>query len=221
MIAPDMATMLAFLTTDAKIEGDHLRAALAEAVSGSFNMITVDGDMSTNDMVAILANGTSMERPIGPGSEDFRRFRSALDYVCRELALMIVRDGEGATKLLRVRISGAASRDDARKAGMAIANSSLVKTAMFGEDPNWGRIAAAVGRSGADVDESTIRISIGGITFFENGLVLNPDPERLKDILSRGEIDISVDLGLGGETAEVYTCDLSYDYVKINSSYTT
>ncbi len=221
MIAPDMATMLAFLTTDARIGSDHLRAALVDAVSGSFNAITVDGDTSTNDMVAILANGASMEHPIAPDGEDFNRFCSALSYVCKELALMIVKDGEGATKLLKIEVSGAASSDDAKKVAMTIANSSLFKTAMFGQDPNWGRIAAATGRSGADVDESRMRISIGGIVLFENGVGLSFDYERLKEILSGKQVYISVDLGLGEGAVEVYTCDLSYDYIRINASYTT
>ena len=200
MIEPNMATMLAFITTDAAMKPQSLKAALKNAADISFNSITVDGCMSTNDMCLVLANGLAGNRPISEGEKDFRAFSQALNYVCLQLAKMIVKDGEGATKFIEITVTGA--RDDrmAKTAAMKIANSNLVKTAAFGSNPNWGRVAAAVGSLSLPVTEQTLKIKFS--------------PFDKKDIR------ISVDLQLGKHSATVYTSDLSYEYVRINGDYT-
>ena len=200
MIAPDMATMLAFITTDAAISAAMLQKALRYANERSFNSITVDGRMSTNDMAVVLANGLARNKPITKAGKDCELFSKALNYVCLDLAKKIVLDGEGATKFIDIRISGGKTHAQAQKAGLAIANSVLVKTAAFGSNPNWGRVAAAVGSLGiAGVTEDTLKIKFSDF--------------------ARKDITITVNLNKGRATATVYTCDLSCDYVKINGEY--
>ncbi|MBI5415272.1 MAG: bifunctional glutamate N-acetyltransferase/amino-acid acetyltransferase ArgJ [Candidatus Omnitrophica bacterium] len=200
MIAPDMATMLAFITTDAAISAGMLKAALLRANDQSFNSITVDGCMSTNDMVVVLANGLAQNKPVAKAGKDFQAFVKALHYVCLDLAKKVVLDGEGATKFIEIRIRGAGDERQARKAGLAIANSVLVKTAAFGSNPNWGRVAAAVGALGiARVTEENLKIGFSDFT--------------------RKDITINVDLNMGAAGAVVYTSDLSCEYVKINGEY--
>jgi glutamate N-acetyltransferase/amino-acid N-acetyltransferase len=219
MIEPNMATMLAFLYTDAKISPKTLRDCLTEAVDESFNMLIVDGDTSTNDMVLITATGKV--------ECDIEEFKEALNYVCIGLAKMMAKDGEGATKLVEMQVSGAKDRDDARLAAKTIMRSSLVKTAIFGNDPNWGRIVAAAGRSGADLDPEKITLSIsaagrpGEVFLVKDGKIVEGVLEKAEDVMRSEELLIRLDLGLGGASARAFGCDLSYDYVKINADYTT
>lgn len=221
MIHPNMATMLGFITTDAKIEQTLLHKAIAAAGEHSFNRITVDGDTSTNDCLFVLANGLAGNKPITPESEDYQTFLQALTGVCLELAKMIARDGEGATKLVEIKVTGAGTEAEAVKVGKAVATSNLVKTALFGEDANWGRILAAVGYSGVKINPEQIHIYLGDLSVYQKGTGLVFDEAKAKEILSRKEILIKIDLGAGTEGASVWTCDLSYDYVKINGSYRT
>lgn len=221
MIHPNMATMLAFVTTDVAVEQDHLRQMLVRSVDRSFNMITVDGDTSTNDMVLALANGAASKVEIEPESPEAGLFEEALTHVCTELAKMIAADGEGATRMVEVRVTGAASESDARKVVRSISSSALVKTAIYGEDANWGRIMCAAGYSGADFDPDRTHVYLGDVKVFENGLGLPFDEEKAADALRRKEVVISVDLGAGDAHATGWTCDLTYDYVKINASYRT
>ncbi|RJQ54674.1 MAG: bifunctional glutamate N-acetyltransferase/amino-acid acetyltransferase ArgJ [Actinobacteria bacterium] len=220
MIQPDMATMLAFLTTDADLEKAHLQALLADVAERSFNMLTVDGETSTNDMVALSASGRSALR-IEPGNESEEIFRELLLFVCTELARMIARDGEGATKLVDVTVTGAASAVEAKTAAMAVANSPLVKTALFASDPNWGRIAQAAGASPARLDPKALSISFGDIVVAKQGQGVDFDEARAGDYLKGKQIAVYVDLGVGESEATVWTCDFSYDYVKINAEYRT
>ena len=221
MICPTMATMFCFITTDAAIELPALKKALQSAVESSFNCITVDGDMSTSDTALVLANGKAGNSPLKSRSKTFDVFTEALTEVCLRMAKLLVRDGEGATRLIAIRISGAASREDARRVGLAVANSPLVKTAFFGCDPNWGRIICAVGYSGVPVDESLISIAINGVTLFERGKALPMDEQNMRQRMSKSEIDIDIDIGMGQAGNVIYTSDLSYEYVKINAEYTT
>ena len=221
MIHPDMATMLAFVLTDAAIDAPLLRELLVRGVNTSFNRITVDGDTSTNDSVLILANGMAGNPPPATGDEA-ASFTAALNSLLDELALMIVRDGEGATKLIHVRVQGAASDADAARAAETVATSSLVKTAFFGCDANWGRIAAALGRSGAGFDPARLRIAFGDVVLVENGLATGNEAEaRAGKVLQQDEIDLNIDLGAGPGTAVYHTSDLSIGYVKINADYRT
>jgi glutamate N-acetyltransferase/amino-acid N-acetyltransferase len=214
MIAPDMATMLAFITTDAVVPSPQLSAALTQAVEISFNSITVDGDSSTNDTVLVFANGSS---GIAPSPEDLA---AALNGVCTSLARQIVADGEGATKVVSVQIRGAASAGEAKRAARTVADSLLVKTAVFGEDANWGRVAAAVGRAGVAVDFSRFGIDICGITLVESG---EPGEVKLVDAARKAmaarEIAIGCDLAVGTASAEMLTTDLTPEYVKLNAEY--
>lgn len=221
MIHPNMATMLAFLTTDAAIDREALSQAFRSSVSRSFNMITVDGDTSTNDMALILANGQAENPTIKPGSEDLAVFQAALDEVTIYLAKAIARDGEGATKLLEVTVTGAQTEQEARRAAIAIARSNLVKTAIFGEDANWGRIIAALGYSGADFDPDLVDIYLGPLQVAAQGTGLAFDEEKAAEILHQKEVKILVDLKQGQGQATAWGCDLSYDYVRINGSYRT
>ena len=221
MIAPNMATLLAFLMTDAAIEPSCLKELLSGAVQDSFNMLTVDGDMSTNDFVTILANGESGVPTLAEGTRDHVRFSGALNAACLDLAQRMARDGEGATKLVRVNVCGARDRGEVRQVGMSVANSNLVKTALFGNDPNWGRILAAAGCSGADVDEELTTLSIGDLRIYERGAAVEFPNALGVHALDRAEVDINIDLGQGSASGTVYTCDLSYEYVKINAEYTT
>lgn len=222
MIHPNMATMLGFILTDAKVEPALLEEALRRAVDNSFNIITVDGDTSTNDMVLLLANGAADNQEICCGTAEGERFVEELTGVLLELAKMIVRDGEGATKLARIRITGAASDNDAKKAAASVATSSLVKTAFFGEDANWGRIIAAVGYSGAKVDSEKIEIRFDGVPVVRKGISTGKKLEaQATEVLKQSEFTVTVDLSLGDGTADYYTSDLTYDYVKINADYRT
>lgn len=219
MIEPRLATMLGYLTTDARIEPDRLKRALTEACEDTFNAITVDGEPSTNDSVFAVANGVS---GVDIGDELHDLFVQALRTVARDLALGIVRGGEGATKLISVTITGARTYADAKLAARAIANSLLVKTAVHGGDPNWGRLIAAAGRSGADFELSGARVSIGPVELFAQGRPFDERAAEAARYLQGRDIDIVVDLGTGGhEDARVWTCDLSGEYVKINAEYRT
>jgi glutamate N-acetyltransferase/amino-acid N-acetyltransferase len=222
MIHPNMATMLSYITTDAAISAPVLQQALNAAVNKSFNMITIDGDTSTNDTLAVLANGLAKNSLIDNVSHpDYAVFCEALTNVLIELAKLVVRDGEGATKFLEVNVSGAVSPEDAKTAAMAVAKSPLVKTAFFGEDPNWGRILCAVGYSGAQADPVKTSLRIGGIPIVAAGLGVKPDLEALRTAMSASDIVVEIELGIGNHAATVWTCDFSYDYVKINAEYHT
>jgi glutamate N-acetyltransferase/amino-acid N-acetyltransferase len=219
MIEPRMATMLGFLTTDVKIAPDVLRAALVTVTDATFNAITVDGECSTNDCVFIMASGAS---GVEITSADDPDFIGALTDVCGFLAREIVRGGEGATKLVTVRVTGAATHADAWLAARTICNSPLVKTAIHGGDPNWGRLVAAAGRSGAAFDIDTTSVSIGDVTLFAKGVPHDDLAPKAADELMKKEIGITVDLGLGGDhAATMWTCDFSADYVRINAEYRT
>jgi len=220
MIHPNMATMLGFVLTDAAIEPELLDSSLRRAVERSFNSITVDGDTSTNDMVLLLANGSCGGPAIVAGTSEAEQFYLALERVLLDLARMIVRDGEGATKLVRIQVCGAADEQTARTAARAVATSSLVKTAFFGEDANWGRIIAAVGYSGIEVDQNRIDISFNQVPVARNGLSTGPDLEaEATEILKLDEFCVRIDLHQGDAETSYYTSDLSYDYVKINAAY--
>ena len=220
MIHPDMATMLAYVATDAKLSRTQLQKALRRATNQSFNRLPVDGDTSTNDMAICLANGLAGNRPLSPGGPDARRFQGLLDHVCRELAKMIAWDGEGATKYVELVVKGARTESDALKVAQTIANSNLVKTAWFGQDANWGRIMAAIGRAGVRINQERIGITYGNVPVVRRGLGLGPSAEdHAGVILKQREFGLTVDLGLGTGKAQVWTMDLSMDYIKINASY--
>lgn len=223
MIHPNMATMLGFITTDAKISPEALQVALKAATAASFNMISVDGDTSTNDMVVVMANGLAGNKEINLGTSQYDEFLKALTEVCVQLSKAIARDGEGATKLLEVQVKGAPKLEDARKAAMAVIKSSLVKTAIHGEDANWGRILAAVGYSGAEFDPNLVDIylqsSAGKERMAEKGRGLVFDEAKAKKILEEKEIIILIEMNQGESEATAWGCDLSYDYVRINADY--
>ena len=222
MIHPDMATMLAFVVTDAVLVDGLLDAALRQSVNASFNRITVDRDTSTNDMVLLLASGDAENQEISEGSAALGQFCGALNEMMLELAKMIARDGEGATKLVRIQINGAASDADALAAARSVATSQLVKTAFFGEDANWGRIIAAVGYSGAEVNPDMVSILFDDVPMVEKGLGLGSEQEsKASEVLKNHEFTVTVDLALGDGKAYYYTSDLTYDYVKINADYRT
>jgi glutamate N-acetyltransferase/amino-acid N-acetyltransferase len=219
MIEPRLATMLALLTTDAAVEPDLLRQALVEASDDTFNAITVDGECSTNDSVFLLANGAS---GVAVRRASYPAFVAALREVCLDLALGIVRGGEGATKLVTVSVTGAATSDDARRTARAIANSPLVKTAIHGGDPNWGRLLAVAGRAGARFDQTGARVVVGDVVLFENGRPLDERTPMAAEHLRGSDVTVLVDLGTGGaHEARVFTCDLSAEYVRINAEYRT
>lgn len=221
MIRPNMATMLCYITTDIAIDQALLQKAVSGCVEKSFNMISVDGDMSTNDMVIVLANGEANNAKITEENADYQIFFDKLMMLCIELAKQIAADGEGASKFLTINVKGAKSFADAKTVGMAIANSPLVKTAFFGEDPNWGRVICAVGYSGADmVPEKTV-VKFGGITIFANGTGATYDEKALAHVMKEKDIVIDIELNMGQEDATVWSCDLSYEYVKINGEYHT
>lgn len=220
MVHPRMATMLCFLATDLAIAQEALRTALRQAVNGSFNRISVDGDRSTSDTVFILANGLAENPPVHRGDRAFRPFQQALEALAQRLALMLVRDGEGATRIVEVRVRGARTRREAGAAARAIANSLLVKTALAGEDPNWGRVIAALGASGAAVEEERVALWFGEEQVVAGGQLRDGVlPERMKAELAKKEVLIQVDLGLGHAQDRVWTCDLTEEYVKINTRY--
>jgi len=221
MLHPDMATMLCFLTTDAAVAPDFLKSALREAVALSFNMISVDCDTSTNDMVLIMASGLAGNRPMTLGSRQGKVFRQALDRACVYLAKALARDGEGATKLIEVTVRGAASLADARLAARTIVASPLVKAAVHGGDPNWGRVVAAAGRSGAALEPEKIDLVINGIPILKGGLPLPYKEAAVARSLGGVDIIIDLNLNLGGGAATAWGCDLSEEYVAINSQYMT
>ena len=216
MIDPNMATMLCFITTDAAISRTTLQKALSVSVEQSFNRITIDGDMSTNDTVLALANGAAGNKALKYGSKEFKAFQAALDDVTRELAWMIVKDGEGVTKFVEVHVHGAASLADARRAAEAIANSTLVKCAWFGEDPNWGRIMDALGYSGAKMREELVDIYYDGILAVKGGMLAKTPFEKLREVVKQKRFTVCVDLNLGRSEHIVYTTDFTAEYVKLN-----
>ena len=225
MIHPNLATMLVFITTDAAIAPEMLKRALSTDVADTFNMVSVDGDTSTNDMVTVLANGLAGNPKIVADGEDFSVFMQALNSVTVSLCRLIAGDGEGATRLLECRVSGAADKATARKVAKSVICSSLLKAAMFGADANWGRVLCAIGYSGADVDVSKIDVAFssaaGTIPVCKNGSGVDFSEEIAKKILSEKEIEILVDLNSGVEYSNAWGCDLTYDYVKINGDYRT
>ena len=225
MIHPNMATMLVFITTDAAIAPDMLQKALSGDIANTFNMISIDGDTSTNDMVTVLANGMAGNEPITAEGEDFDAFMTALNTVTVALCRMIAGDGEGATKLLECRVTGAADEPTAKTVAKSVICSSLLKAAMFGADANWGRVLCAIGYSGADVDVNKIDVSFrsaaGEISVCRDGAGVEFSEEKAKEILLEKEIDILVALNSGDCSAAAWGCDLTYDYVKINGDYRT
>ena len=222
MIHPDMATMLGYLTTDASITRTALQRALAQAVDLSFNCISVDGDTSTNDTVLCLANGMAGNRQIKEGTPTFRRFVALLTEACEPLALAICRDGEGVTKVVKIDVTGARTQAQARTVARTIGTSNLVKTALFGEDANWGRVMAALGRAGVPLNPSKISLTFGGVPMVRHGVGLGLGAERrIAKVFKRKEFTITVGLSAGNRRAHLWTTDLSYDYVRINASYRT
>lgn len=225
MICPHMATMLCFITTDANIEGETLKKAIREAASLSFNQISVDGDMSTNDTCIILANGKAGNAEIQYGTEAYDKFMSVLKPICSYLAKKIARDGEGATHLFEAEVINAATEEDALKAAKSVVSSDLVKAAVFGKDANWGRIICAVGYSGAQFDQYAVDIKlasdVGEILVAENGGGLEFDEDYAAKILAEENVKTIIDLKAGEHSGKAWGCDLTYDYVKINADYRT
>ena len=219
MIHPQMATMLAFILTDARIAPALLQRALREAVRGTFNSITVDGDTSTNDTVVVLASGASGARQIRKGTADYRKFASGLRFICQILALRIVADGEGSRHLVDIEVCGARDARAADRVARTIAHSPLVKTALAGADPNWGRILAAAGRAGVPFDPARASITLAGIPVFRRGKPVAFDERKTHALLLRRSVLIRVDLGAGRGRANVWTCDLTAEYVHINADY--
>jgi len=219
MIHPNMATMLSFITTDAAIESAALQTAFKANIDDSFNMISVDGDTSTNDMVAIMANGQAGNPPIQLGTPEFEIFQEALKHICITMARKIAADGEGATKLITTTVTGAASLADAKLAAKAVIASSLVKTAVYGNDANWGRIACAVGYSGIEFDPNKVNIYIGSVQVAKDGMGLAFDEAAALEILKQKEVPLLIELNSGEYQATAWGCDLTYDYVKINADY--
>jgi glutamate N-acetyltransferase/amino-acid N-acetyltransferase len=221
MIAPSLATMICLITTDAAIGPAALHRALLAACEGTFNAITVDGDTSTSDTVAVFASGAAGNGRLTAATSDYARFASALKAVCGDLARQVVRDGEGATKVIEVRLRGARSRREAELAARSVADSPLFKCAVNGGDPNWGRIASALGKSAAKVDPSRLVIRIGGRTVFARGAGRKFDPSGVERHLRGEAVLVECDLGLGGGEFTALTCDLSRRYVAINADYHT
>ena len=218
MIHPLMATMFCFVATDLGVERDALQGALRRAVTGSFNRISVDGDRSTSDTVVILANGLAENRPLSRGDRRLRPFQQALDALTQRLAVMLVKDGEGATVVIDVRVRGAKARPDAETAARSIANSPLFKTAMAGRDPNWGRVMSALGASGVALQEDRVAIWYGEEQVAAGGRLREGVRwDRVKAELAKPEVSVTVDLGLGTAQEHIWTCDLTTDYVKINT----
>ena len=221
MIQPNMATMLCYITTDANISSQLMQKALSEIVEVSFNMISVDGDMSTNDTVLVLANGASGAAEITDGSPEYDKFYATLKEICQELSKRIAADGEGATKFLTINVSGTKTFEDAKTVAMSIAKSPLVKTAFFGEDPNWGRVICAVGYAGIPmVPEKTV-IKFGGVPVYANGLGAEFNEDDIHKVMAEHDLVIDVEMGMGDAQATVWSCDFSYEYVKINGEYHT
>ena len=221
MIRPDMATVLCFITTDADIDGMLLQEALSEVIEHSLNMISIDGDMSTNDMAIVLANGAAGNPKITEKNADYEIFYRTLKEICTGLSERIAADGEGATKFLTVHVTGAASFDAAKQVAMSVAKSPLVKTAFFGEDPNWGRVICAVGYAGVPMKPEKTVVKFGGIPVYAHGTGADCDAEALRKVMGQHDIVIGVEMGMGSAEATVWTCDFSYEYVKINGEYHT
>ena len=224
MIAPNMATTLSFVTTDAPVAAPLLQDILARVADATYNCLTVDGHMSTNDTLVLLASGQALDAgaaPIAAGTDEATAFEAAVFAVCDNLARQIAADAEGGTKVIEVRVTGAATDAEARAAASAIANSPLVKTAFFGKDPNWGRIVSAAGYAGISSGPETMRLAMSGLVIFDRGTPVAADAARLKAIMEQHDIDVHLDLGAGKGRARFLTCDFSYDYVKINAEYTT
>lgn len=221
MIHPDMATMLSFLATDAAIDPEYLQRSLKDAVDVSYNMISVDGDTSTSDTVAILANGLVGNEPITAGKPGADSFQEALSKVCTYLAKEVARDGEGATKLIEIRVEKARNMVDARRVARTISTSVLVKSAIHGNDPNWGRIMAVLGRSGAELVESRVDLFINDIFMLNDGVPVPYYPDAVSRSLDQADVVIRLVLNLGDASATAWTCDLSEEYVTFNSEYTT
>ena len=221
MIAPNMATMLCYVLTDAAVAAASLRPMLRRAADGSFHAITVDGDTSTNDTLLCMANGLAGNPEVTPGSADEETLERALTRVMKELALKVVADGEGATKLVEVRVDGARTAAHARKVAFAVANSQLVKTAFFGEDPNVGRIMMAVGNAGAPVVEEAVDVALGGVKVVRRGVAVGAREDAAARVMQRPSFTVRISLGLGDARASVWTSDLGHEYVRINSDYRT
>lgn len=221
MIHPNMATMLAFITCDANISSETLQLALSQNVETTFNQITVDGDTSTNDMVLVMSNGCTLNEEILSNTPEFDKFSAMLNYVMQELAKMIAKDGEGASKLIEVNVKNAPNALDARMIAKSVVGSSLVKTAIFGEDPNWGRILAAVGYAGVDVPVDNIDIFLGDVPVMLKSSPVEFEAEEIQYVMHEDEITITVDLHAGEAQGKAWGCDLSYSYVKINALYRT
>ncbi len=221
MIAPNMATTLCFLTTDASIETETLRLCLRKATGLSFNMISVDGDTSTNDTIMMMSNGRAGNAPINVRSRRLRLFQHCLNEVCIYLAKRVASDGEGATKLITVTVIGAVSHKEARQIARTVVSSNLVKTAVHGADPNWGRIFSAAGRSGATFDETIAELKIGSVELWGQGAVIDFDIKKVREELTATEVAIELKLNIGNGKAVAWGCDLSREYVTINSEYTT
>lgn len=220
MIHPNMATMLAFMTTDAKVEAAALQNLLKQTVDETFNMITVDGDTSTNDMVIVMANGLAGNDTLSYAHPDWKKFAESFAYIARELAKQIARDGEGATKLVEVCVTGAETEKEAQAAAKTVIGSNLVKAAVFGADANWGRIINAIGYSGVQVDEQALSVRIGGISVVEKGMPASYSEDEAHAYLKENDkICIAIDLGAGTCQGTAWGCDLTYDYVKINATY--
>lgn len=223
MIHPNMATMLSFVTTDANIEPELLQKLLKETTIDTYNMISVDGDTSTNDMVTVMANAMAGNNTLKEDTPDYEIFKEAFVYVHKTLAKKIIRDGEGATKFVEVEVYGTKTKDDARTLAKSVITSSLVKTALFGEDANWGRVLCALGYSGADFDPLKVSLvfssQAGMITLLNDGVPIPFDEDEAKKVLSETDIHIAVELEEGDEKAVAWGCDLSYEYVKINGDY--
>lgn len=225
MIKPNMATMLSFVVTDANISKAMLNKAVKESVKDSYNMISVDGDTSTNDMMTCLANGAAENKLIDSENEDFTVFKEALDFVNKELAKKMARDGEGATKLIEVEVVNAQDIESAKLCAMSVVSSNLVKAALFGSDPNWGRIVCAIGYSGGDFDPNKVdvhfRSTAGEIKVFEKGMNVQFNEELASEILNQEKIGIYINLNQGEYSAKSWGCDLTYKYVEINGEYRT
>ncbi|HEX9362790.1 MAG TPA: bifunctional glutamate N-acetyltransferase/amino-acid acetyltransferase ArgJ [Candidatus Dormibacteraeota bacterium] len=221
MIHPNMATMLAYITTDAAVETGLMARLVKPVADRSFNLVSIDGDSSTNDSFLILANGAAGNEPIRAGSAAATQLETALTQVAQELSRAIARDGEGATKLITVKVLDAASNAEARTAARAVASSSLVKTAVHGGDPNWGRIVCALGYSGAELALDRLHLSVGGLVVFERGSGVDVDLAAVRRAFEQPEIEIVASLGLAEGSAEAWGCDLSEEYVRINAEYTT
>ena len=221
MIRPDMATVLCFITTDVDIDGVLLQDALSEVIEHSLNMISIDGDMSTNDMAIVLANGAAGNPKITEKNVDYETFKETLLVLCQGISEKIAADGEGATKFITVHVKGAASFADAKTVGMSVANSPLVKTAFFGEDPNWGRVICAVGYAGVPMDPNHTTVKFGGVPVYADGMGVSYDSDALRAVMTAHDIVVEVDLNDGDAEAKVWTCDFSYEYVKINGEYHT